>query len=208
MGASYQVRGSIAVITLDNPPVNGLGYDTRREFAAGVDRATVRPGHQRHRGHRRGPGFLRRSRHQGVRQPQGHCRAQPAEPDQDARGLPQARGGGHQRRLHGWRPRTEPGLPLPRGRFGRGRGLARGQDRSHPGGRRHAASAACAGCGDGPQHHRQRGPREERTAGQRAGAEVVRRRSPAAMSSKPPACWHWRRPPSTGPAHRCHACGT
>jgi 3-hydroxyacyl-CoA dehydrogenase len=39
MGASYQVRGSIAVITLDNPPVNGLGYDTRREFAAGVDRA-------------------------------------------------------------------------------------------------------------------------------------------------------------------------
>jgi 3-hydroxyacyl-CoA dehydrogenase len=43
MGASYQVRGSIAVITLDNPPVNGLGYDTRREFAAGVDRATVDP---------------------------------------------------------------------------------------------------------------------------------------------------------------------
>jgi 3-hydroxyacyl-CoA dehydrogenase len=39
MGASYQVRGSIAVITLDNPPVNGLGYDTRREFAAGIDRA-------------------------------------------------------------------------------------------------------------------------------------------------------------------------
>jgi hypothetical protein len=29
MGASYQVRGSMAVITLDNPPVNGLGYDTR-----------------------------------------------------------------------------------------------------------------------------------------------------------------------------------
>ena len=40
MGASYQVRGSIAVITLDNPPVNGLGYDTRREFAAGINRAT------------------------------------------------------------------------------------------------------------------------------------------------------------------------
>ena len=39
MGASYQVRGNIAVITLDNPPVNGLGYDTRREFAAGINRA-------------------------------------------------------------------------------------------------------------------------------------------------------------------------
>jgi 3-hydroxyacyl-CoA dehydrogenase len=33
------VRGAVAVITLDNPPVNGLGYDTRREFAAGIDRA-------------------------------------------------------------------------------------------------------------------------------------------------------------------------
>ncbi len=41
MGASYQVRGNVAVITLDNPPVNGLGYDTRREFAAGVDRAAA-----------------------------------------------------------------------------------------------------------------------------------------------------------------------
>jgi len=39
MGASYEVRGNVAVITLDNPPVNGLGYDTRREFSAGVARA-------------------------------------------------------------------------------------------------------------------------------------------------------------------------
>jgi 3-hydroxyacyl-CoA dehydrogenase len=39
MGAKYEVRGSIAVVTLDNPPVNGLGYDTRREFAAGIERA-------------------------------------------------------------------------------------------------------------------------------------------------------------------------
>ncbi len=39
MGAQYQVRGKVAVITLDNPPVNGLGYDTRREFVAGVERA-------------------------------------------------------------------------------------------------------------------------------------------------------------------------
>jgi 3-hydroxyacyl-CoA dehydrogenase len=44
MGASYQQRGSVAVITLDNPPVNGLGYDTRREFAAGVDRAAADAG--------------------------------------------------------------------------------------------------------------------------------------------------------------------
>jgi len=39
MGAKYEVRGNVAVVTLDNPPVNGLGYDTRREFAAGIERA-------------------------------------------------------------------------------------------------------------------------------------------------------------------------
>jgi len=39
MGAKYELRGDVAVITLDNPPVNGLGYDTRRETSAGIDRA-------------------------------------------------------------------------------------------------------------------------------------------------------------------------
>jgi 3-hydroxyacyl-CoA dehydrogenase len=28
-GARYEVRGSIAIIPMDNPPVNGLGYDNR-----------------------------------------------------------------------------------------------------------------------------------------------------------------------------------
>ena len=37
MGANYELRGNVAVITLDNPPVNGLGYDTRTGIAAGVD---------------------------------------------------------------------------------------------------------------------------------------------------------------------------
>ena len=29
MSARYEVRDQVAVITLDNPPVNGLGYATR-----------------------------------------------------------------------------------------------------------------------------------------------------------------------------------
>ena len=29
MTAEYKVQGDVAVITLNNPPVNGLGYDTR-----------------------------------------------------------------------------------------------------------------------------------------------------------------------------------
>jgi len=39
MTARYEVRGPVAVITLDNPPVNGLGYDTRRAVADGMERA-------------------------------------------------------------------------------------------------------------------------------------------------------------------------
>lgn len=41
MSASYAVHGPVAVITLDNPPVNGLGYDTRRGIADGVQRANA-----------------------------------------------------------------------------------------------------------------------------------------------------------------------
>jgi len=39
MGAKYDLHGSVAVITLDNPPVNGLGFDTRVAVAEGVARA-------------------------------------------------------------------------------------------------------------------------------------------------------------------------
>ena len=43
MGAKYEVRGSVAVITLDNPPVNGLGFDTRTGIASGVSQAMADP---------------------------------------------------------------------------------------------------------------------------------------------------------------------
>jgi 3-hydroxyacyl-CoA dehydrogenase len=39
MSASYEVRGGIAVITLNNPPVNGLGYETRKAVAEGIEKA-------------------------------------------------------------------------------------------------------------------------------------------------------------------------
>ncbi|MGN6827528.1 3-hydroxyacyl-CoA dehydrogenase NAD-binding domain-containing protein [Paucibacter sp. M5-1] len=39
MTATYEVRGNVAVITLSNPPVNGLGYDTRKATAAGIEQA-------------------------------------------------------------------------------------------------------------------------------------------------------------------------
>ena len=39
MSANYELRGDVAVITMDNPPVNGLGYDTRLGIVQGLDRA-------------------------------------------------------------------------------------------------------------------------------------------------------------------------
>ena len=39
MSASYEVRDGIAVITMNNPPVNGLGFDTRRGIVDGLDKA-------------------------------------------------------------------------------------------------------------------------------------------------------------------------
>ncbi len=39
MSATYEVRGDVAVITMNNPPVNGLGYETRRGIVDGLDKA-------------------------------------------------------------------------------------------------------------------------------------------------------------------------
>ena len=36
MSATYEVRGGVAVITMNNPPVNGLGYEARG-IADGLD---------------------------------------------------------------------------------------------------------------------------------------------------------------------------
>ena len=39
MSADYQVHGDVAVITLNNPPVNGLGLSTRQGIVAGLEKA-------------------------------------------------------------------------------------------------------------------------------------------------------------------------
>src|SRR5215207_4143078 len=39
MSANCELRGDVAVITMDNPPVNGLGYETRRGIVDGLDKA-------------------------------------------------------------------------------------------------------------------------------------------------------------------------
>jgi len=41
MAVDYTVRDGVAVITLDNPPVNGLGHATRAAVASGIERANA-----------------------------------------------------------------------------------------------------------------------------------------------------------------------
>lgn len=43
MTAEYQVHGDVAVITLSNPPVNGLGLETRRAVVEGLEKAENDP---------------------------------------------------------------------------------------------------------------------------------------------------------------------
>ena len=39
MSADYQIHGDVAVISMNNPPVNGLGLSTRQAIAQGVEKA-------------------------------------------------------------------------------------------------------------------------------------------------------------------------
>ena len=41
--AAYSTHGAIAVIAMNNPPVNGLGYELRSGIVAGLDRALADP---------------------------------------------------------------------------------------------------------------------------------------------------------------------
>ncbi len=43
MTAEYKVHGDVAVITMNNPPVNGLGYATRLGLTAGLEKASADP---------------------------------------------------------------------------------------------------------------------------------------------------------------------
>ena len=43
MTAEYKVHGDVAVITMNNPPVNGLGYATRVGLTGGLEQANADP---------------------------------------------------------------------------------------------------------------------------------------------------------------------
>ena len=41
--AAYSTHGAIALISMNNPPVNGLGYELRSGIVAGLDQALADP---------------------------------------------------------------------------------------------------------------------------------------------------------------------
>ena len=43
MTAEYKVQGDVAVIAMNNPPVNGLGYETRVGITNGLEKANADP---------------------------------------------------------------------------------------------------------------------------------------------------------------------
>ena len=155
MSATYPVRGDVAVITLDNPPVNGLGHATRLGIVAGprskrsrddaVKAIVITGAGKAFSG---GADIREFGSPKALAEPNLLTRHRRARGEHQAGGRRDARGG------DGRRPRAGARLPLPRRRAGRADRAARGQDRPDPGRRRHAAAAARARPRERAQHDR------------------------------------------------------
>ena len=147
--AHYTTRGAVAVITLDNPPVNGLGYELRSGLVAGLDRAAADPAVKAivitgaGKAFSGGADIKEFNSPKALAEPNLHTciRAVGAEP--------QAGDRRHPHRVHGRRPRALAGLPLPGGLAGRADRAPRGEARAPARRRRHAAAAARGGRGGG-----------------------------------------------------------
>jgi enoyl-CoA hydratase/carnithine racemase len=113
MTAEYKVHGDVAVITLNNPPVNGLGYETRLGITNGLARANADAAVKAIVLTGAGKAFSVGGGHPRIRQSEGAAGAQPAERDPGAGAFREAGRGCHPHGLHGRRLGTGAGLPLP-----------------------------------------------------------------------------------------------
>ena len=154
MAVDYTVHDGVAVITLDNPPVNGLGL--RRgsgSWKASSARATI-ASVTRHRDHGRRQGLLGRRRHHRIQHAESHAGADAAHRHQGGRRQREAGCRGDPQRRDGRRARTRARRALPRRRARRADRAARSEAR-HPAGRgRHAAPAARGRPRNRAQHDR------------------------------------------------------
>ena len=177
----------VAVLTIDNPPVNALSPLVWTALDEAVARAGDRSERRRDRRHRIRLDVHRRGRHQSLRHPEdpravaGTVRRNTRAPEA-ARGFPQAVGGRDSRQRARGRQRGGDGVSLPRRDPRREDRPARGVARDHPRRRRHAAAAPVVRSGAGASHVHGRPPDFGGTgAGQRAhrshrGRQSARRR--------------------------------
>jgi 3-hydroxyacyl-CoA dehydrogenase len=185
MTAEYKVHGDVAVITLNNPPVNGLGFDP--------------PGHRRRPGESAnadaavkaivltgaGKAFSGGADIKEFGTPK--AMQEPNLLSRDPRAIEnvgQAGGGRRAQRLPwaagwSWRWAATTASRRPAAMW-----PARSEAGPDARRRRHAAPAARAGRGSGAEHDRQRRAGQERTAGPCCPA-----RSCSTSSRRPKSCW-------------------
>ena len=114
MTTRYERRGDVAVLQLDNPPVNGLGHVTRRTLSEGLERALDDPAVKVIVITGAGKVFSGGADIREFNTPAALGRAHPAAADRRRSSGRQAGDRGDQRRVHGRRPRAGARLPLPR----------------------------------------------------------------------------------------------
>ncbi len=206
MTATYTTRGAVAVITLDNPPVNGLGHATRLALVDALNRAQADAAVRAIVITGAGKAFSGGADIREFGSPKAL-----AEPNLlsvilalEAATKPVV--AAVHSVVHGRWAGTGTGLPLPRGRRWHAGGAARGEDRPHPRRGRHAAPAARAGPGERAQPDRQGRSGAERGAGRLAGTEAVRHASSRATCWRAPASSRWKSRIGTPPARRCRSC--
>ncbi len=155
MTAQYKVHRNVAVITLNNPPVNGLGYATRRAIVKGLERglasstvkAIVITG--------AGKAFSGGADIKEFGSPKAVQEPNLLSRHQGHRKRDQTGGCGDAFGRHGRRTGAIAGLPLPHRRAWLQGCVARGQARAHSRRGRDAAFAARIGRRGRAEHDRQ-----------------------------------------------------
>ena len=178
MSVRYESQGTVAVITLDNPPVNGLGHATRAGVVSGIERANADPAIDIIVLTGAGKAFSGGADIREFNTPKST-----AEPTLSAviRTVEASRKAGrrsHRRRVHGRRPRAGAGLPLSRRAPGRGHRAARGEARDPAWRGRHAAAAARRRRREGAADDRERGERPRGGVARHPAFRCDRRRRP------------------------------
>ena len=193
---SFEARDGIAVLRLDNPPVNSLGLELREELVAAVERANADSAIDAMVLIGSGTGFSGGADIHEFGTPKASRPSGPARGDPRDRRQRQADHRRHRRSVHGRWSRIGHGLSLPSRRPGSTHRAAGGQARTIAGRRRHAAAAAPARGRSGAQYDR-------------LGRDDSRRRScatrPCSMPSATAICWRARCASRAGPPPRQRA---